>query len=201
MSLAEIAQTRQEYIAMLQEVVRTSLDRAESLGSEIATLTLHIPKEMGDEEERAVKAAAESYVRRHVLQVSVVKVTEEQSFFAVDERYPDGVPRRGTVIQVSDRDYMLYTEGRDEKEAFRGRVPTALRVTPQGGALASKKTLLQVNDLSQVNWRGFNARSQPISVYYGNLIAQILSHVAPDRVSKLYNDRAKSVLEERMWFL
>ena len=52
-----------------------------------------------------------------------------------------------------------------------------------------------------MNWRGFNARSQPISLYYGNLIARILSHVAPERIIGLYSDKARPVIQDRMWFL
>jgi len=137
------------------------------------------------------------------VQVVVVKVSEEDAFFVVDDRFNDGVPQRGTVLQVSERDYLLYTEGREEKESWAPfRTPVALRVTPQNGARSSgiRTILRQVNDLSQVNWRGFNARSKPISIYYGSLIAQLLSHVPPDNMKSL-SQPARQLLEERMWFI
>jgi len=63
------------------------------------------------------------------------------------------------------------------------------------------RTLLrQINDLSQVNWRGFNARSKPISIYYGSLIAQLLSHIPASRMKTL-PPAAKTLLQERMWFI
>jgi hypothetical protein len=80
----------------------------------------------------------------------------------------------------------------------------ALRVTPQGKNFVNQRVLAilrQINDLSQVNWRGFNARSQPISVYYGTLIARLLSHVPADTVGRLYETPARKLLEERMWFV
>jgi hypothetical protein len=146
--------------------------------------------------------SVENHNKRRTLEIAVVKGIEEDSFFAVDQRYQDGIAKRGTVLKVNDNDYMLYTEGRDEKEAWRTRVPTALRITPRRGTTGSHQQLLrQIQDLSQVKWRGFKARSQPISLYYGNLIARILSHVAPERVIGLYTDKAKFVIQDRMWFL
>jgi hypothetical protein len=152
----------------------------------------------------AIRMAAQSHKTKSLLQALVVKITEESSFFAVDDRYHDGVPRRGTVVQTTDRDFMLYTEGREEKEAWTSRLPVALRITPQGEPLPRPRilgVLRQINDLSQVNWRGLNARSKPISVYYGSLIARLLSHVSPEHVNDLYQENTQKMLEERMWFL
>jgi len=203
-SLAEVARTRQDYLLALQNVVKTTLERADHMGGKVSSLTIHAPKEMQRAEMDAIRTAVRSHKTNSLLQPLVIKVTEELTFFAVDDRYQDGVPQRGTVVQVSDRDYMLYTEGREEKEAWTARLPVALRVTPQGESLPRPRVLgalRQINDLSQVNWRGLNARSKPISIYYGSLIARILSHLSPEHVANLYQGEAHKTLEERMWFL
>lgn len=203
-SFAQVAKTRDAYLEGLQNVVKITLGKADQVGREVASLTLHAPKEMQRAEMDAIRIAARSHKTKSLLQTAVMKVTEELSFFAVDDRYQDGVPRRGTVIQVSDRDFMLYTEGREEREAWTTRLPVALRITPQGELLPRPRmlsALRQINDLSQVNWRGLNARSKPISTYYGTLIARLLSHVSPEHVSELYQQETQKVLEERMWFL
>jgi argonaute-like protein len=203
LALADVADNRKEYLRLLGTVVSTSLNKAESLGRTISSLTLHVPKQMSKREMDIVAEAVDNHVKQNIVQVIVVKVSEEDSFFAVDERFKDGVPQRGTVIQVSERDYLLYTEGREEKESWAPfRTPVALRVTPQnGGRYSGIRTILrQVNDLSQVNWRGFNARSKPISIYYGSLIAQLLGHVAPSDMKSL-SESAHRLLEDRMWFI
>lgn len=159
---------------------------------------------MGREEMQVIKLAVSEHVKQNILQILVVKVTEESSFFAIDDRFQDGVPRRGTAIQVSDSSYMLYTEGRDEKESWATRLPLALRITPQGENMPpemARAVLRQINDLSQVNWRGMNARAKPISIYYGHLIAKLLSHLPPDMVDGLYRDQTIRALAERLWFL
>jgi hypothetical protein len=204
LALADVADNRREYLTLLGKVVSTSLERAEVIGRTISSLTLHVPKEMSREELDVIHSAVRGHVKQNILQVVVVKVSEEDMFFAVDTGFKDGVPRRGTVIQVTDREYLLYTEGRDEKESWASfRSPVALRVTPQGGGRHSggiKTVLRQINDLSQVNWRGFNARSKPISTYYGSLVAQLLSHIPADRMKNL-SAASRQLLEERMWFI
>lgn len=203
-SLARVAKTRNEYLHGLQQIVKTTLSKAEQISNQVASLTVHVPKEMQRTEMNEIKLAARSYKAKTLLHTLVIKVTEESRFFAVDDRYQDGIPRRGTAVQVSDRDFMLYTEGREEKETWTTRLPVALRVTPQGELLPRSRiigALRHINDLSQVNWRGLNARSKPISIYYGNLIAKLLSHISPGSVDRLYEDEAKGLLEQRMWFL
>jgi len=204
LALADVTDRHDEYLNLLGKVVSTSLERAEALRRPISSLTLHVPKQVSREEMAVVNAAVNAHANENILQVVVAKVSEEDTFFAVDSQFKDGVPRRGTVLQVSDRDYVLYTEGRDEKESWVNyRSPVALRVTPMNGArhsVAVRSVLRQINDLSQVNWRGFNARSKPISVYYGSLIAQLLSHVPATRMKSLSAD-VRSLLERRMWFI
>ncbi|MCL4853700.1 MAG: hypothetical protein KJZ78_20280, partial [Bryobacteraceae bacterium] len=160
--------------------------------------------DMSRAELEVIHAAVRGHVKQNILLVVIVKVSEEEMFFAVDTGFKDGVPRRGTVVQITDRDYLLYTEGRDEKETWASfRSPVALRVTPQAGARHAggiKTVLRQINDLSQVNWRGFNARSKPISTYYGSLVAQLLSHLPADRM-KTISQSGRQLLEERMWFI
>lgn len=203
-SLASPATSEAEYLGALRNVVTTTLNRADQQNSNASSLTVHAPKEMGRDEMAVIRTAVLSHQKKNVLQILLAKVTEEFSFFAVDDRFRDGVPQRGTAVQITDRDFMLYTEGRDEKQSWSSRLPVALRVTPQGEPLPTQNALnvlRQINDLSQVNWRGFNARSKPISVYYGNLIARLLSHVAPTSVADLYQQSALKMLEERLWFL
>jgi hypothetical protein len=203
-SLADVARTRTEYLNSLRNVVSTSLDKVERSGSHIASLTIHLPKEISYEESIAVGEAVRSQEGKSFTQISIVKVTDEDSYFVVDNRFPDGIPSRGTVIQTGDKDFMLYTEGREEKQSFRKRLPTALRIAPQTEQLApsfAMELIRQVHDLSQVNWRAFNARSRPISILYGELIAKILSHVPQSSVNDLYTKEALKTLEERMWFI
>jgi hypothetical protein len=203
-ALAECVQTREQYLQTLRTVVTESLRKAEQLDEKVTSLTLHVPKEMGHDEMTAIEDGVKAHSSKYFPQISVLKITDESQLFAIDQSTTEGVPPRGIVIKSSDEDYMLYTEGREEKLTWRYRLPTALRIRPQSGYGSQNRimeAIRQVYDLSQVNWRGFNAQTRPISILYSGLIAEILSHVPAEQVSNLYKDEARKVLEKRMWFL
>lgn len=203
-TLANVARTHKDYLDSLQKVVSSSINKAEQSGSHVTSVTLHLPKEVSYEESDVVARAVRNQEARTVAQISIAKVTDEASFFAVNENSPDGLPSRGTVIQTSDDDFMLYTEGREERQSFRNRIPTALRIAPQSIQITESQTMeiiRQIHNISQVNWRAFNARSRPISILYGELIAKLLSHVPQNSVGNLYTKEALTMLEERMWFI
>jgi hypothetical protein len=204
MTLAEVAKTDRERLESLRNLINTSIGRLEQAGDFPTSITLHLPKELNREETKVISNTIENRITKTVYQLSAVKVTDEESYFAVDGSSDDGIPSRGVVIQTTDTDFMLYTEGREERQAWRKRLPTALRIGIQTKQVTQSQTMQlvrQVNDLSQVNWRAFNARSRPISILYSELIAKILSHVPRNSVTELYTGEARKTLEERMWFI
>jgi len=204
MVIADIAQSRQQYLQLLRRIVEESLKKARGYGTDVSTLTLHLPKEFSREENDVVTSTVKEHLTGNLPFISAIKVTDEGAFFFVDDNSVDGVPRRGTVIQVTDRNYVLYTEGSEEKQVWRYRTPSALRISPLLASMHDvgiQEAIRQVNDLSQVNWRGFNARSRPISIYYGKLIAGILSRLPVTHIADLYTDKARALLETRLWFL
>jgi hypothetical protein len=203
-AIAKIAQTHDQYLKLLRHTVEQTLTRALEKQSKPTSLSIHVPKEFSRNERRAVAESASTVANAQTSEVNVVRVNDEDYLFAVDPTSKDGIPPRGTVVEFSPREFMLYTEGRDEKQAWSQRAPSALRILPQDERvtpLKSKALIAQINDLSQVNWRGFNARSRPISILYGSLIARVLSHVPEGSLNKLYEEKALDLLQSRMWFL
>jgi hypothetical protein len=203
-AIANVARTREEYLKLLGGIVEESLKKARDIGTHINTLTLHLPKEFSRDENQVVTTTVKKHSLNGLPLISVVKITDEGSYFFIDDTSPEGVPRRGTVIQVADRNYVLFTEGKEETQVWRYRVPTALRISPLLASMHDshiREAIRQVCDLSQVNWRGFNARSRPISIFYGSLIARILSHLPLSHAIGIYSEKSRPMLETRMWFL
>lgn len=197
-TFANVAHTQAEYLAGLKATVAESLGRITAEGPPPESLSLHLPKEFGREEAEVLNEIVRDYDSQGRFRIHTLKVTDEENFFIVDNAAPDGVPARGTCVQISDRDFLLYTEGREEKQKWRNRIPTALRVryydrdTPPS---VITDLVSQVFDLGQSNWRGFNALSRPVSVLYSELIAELLGHgIVPE-------GKVKDALSTRLWFL
>lgn len=200
LSLARVARNASEYSKLLGEVVSESLKKALDSGP-VRSLTLHVPDQLRRDDLNVIRGIATSF--KGGTPVSVVKVVDEEHLFAVDDS-PTGVPARGTVIRVGDREYLLYTEGREEIQNWRFRLPAVQHLTvlePSPSDVFAADLVAEVQDMSQVNWRGFNATSRPISIYYGNLIANILGHMPPALVDHLYDSSIRQLLERRLWFL
>ena len=205
LSLGSIANTRNEYLALLDEVVSSSLTRALKTHGAVSSLTLHVPKEMGNDEDAVIRRAVKQFSTQGTdVRIYVFKVSDEEQFFLTDDSVADRAVPRGTVVQIADEEFLLYTEGREERQSWTTRPPSALRVRPQAGPYLRSQildSLRKINDLSQINWRGLNAQARPISIEYGNQIARLLSHVPAPAAHNLYTTDSKRVLEERMWFI
>jgi len=192
--------TRDKYLSALRQAVAASVRQLCSTEQIEDALVLHLPKEFGEEEREQVELGLKDGNPTAVTQCDVLKITDEHRFFLVDEGHPSGVPNRGVCARVRADEYILYTEGRDEKLSWSGRAPSALRVRRYGGAsqssLLTDELIAQVFDLSQANWRGFNARSRPVSILYSELIARELAYAAlsPRPNQPLHFD-------SRLWFL
>ena len=197
-TFANAAHSTQEYLSGLKATVGQALEKIAAENLPIETLSLHVPKEFGREEAEVLKEVVHGYHKEGRVRIHTLKVTDDDSFFVVDNAAPDGVPARGTCVKIGERDFLLYTEGREEKQKWRNRIPTALRVRYYDGDTPPSVVtdlVSQVFDLGQSNWRGFNALSRPVSILYSELIAALLAHgIVPD-------GKLKDTLSTKLWFL
>ena len=184
------------FMRELENTLRNTIAQMRLRKPNAAALTLHFPKDFSfDERELCKKVAADASTS--IPRIEFVKVTEEDRFFAIDDESPDQVPRRGTCIKLSNTDFLLYTEGSEERQTWVNRPPSAVRIRHYGefGAdLPTREIIGQVFDLSLSNWRAFNARGYPVSIFYSKLISRILQHADLSDVHGTH-------LSDRMWFL
>lgn len=133
---------------------------------------------------------------------SVIKVNHHNRFFGINRAVNSFVPYEATKVRLGPREYLVWFEGifpdrPNVTKAFAG--PTHLqflRVEKEQTSMAEERELLQdLVNLSGANWRGFNAKSAPISVFYCHLVADMVHD---------FNERdlpLPEVLEIRPWFL
>ncbi len=131
---------------------------------------------------------------------AVVKVNSKNRFFGINTAVNSMVPFEATQLRLGRGEYLVWFEGifpdkTTVNKAFPG--PTHLRFLHAiNGAGISDDVLLQdLVNLSGANWRGFNAKSAPVSVFYCHLIA--------DRVREFHELGLPlpPVQDIRPWFL
>jgi argonaute-like protein implicated in RNA metabolism and viral defense len=188
-------ETREQHLTELRKTAAGALKKALEVGDHIKGLVIHFPKEFGRDERAEVEQAVKEVSNESTFASHLMKVTQEDRFFAFDDSQ-NGIPPRGTCVKLGANEYMLYTEGAEEKAAWSNRLPTAIRIKHFDATdkLMTGDLVSQIFDLSLVNFRGFNSKAFPISLYYSYLIASVLKRGTGVQLSE-------EVLGNKMWFL
>jgi hypothetical protein len=112
---------------------------------------------------------------------AVIKVNHKSRFFGINRAINSLVPYEATKVRLSSSEHLIWFEGiypdkPNVTKAFPG--PTHLqflRVNDEPAGPAEQRELLQdLVNLSGANWRGFNAKSAPVSVFYCHLVAELV---------------------------
>ncbi|WP_165227031.1 Piwi domain-containing protein [Aquisphaera insulae] len=108
----------------------------------------------------------------------VLKFDDDSKYFGYDESANSMVPYEGSYIKLSKTEFLMWFEGlQKNRPNVRGKIGRPVHVEfryPARDELSDDQMRGHVQDavnLSGANWRGFNAKSLPISIYYAKLIA------------------------------
>lgn len=131
---------------------------------------------------------------------AVVKVNHRNRFFGVNLKINSLVPYEGTVVNLGGREHLIWFEGifpdrQTVTKAFPGPTHVAfLRISDENAA-ADNALLQDLVNLSGANWRGFNAKSAPVSVFYCHLVADFVREFQQRQLP------LPKVQDLRPWFL
>lgn len=131
---------------------------------------------------------------------AVVKVNHKSRFFGINRDVNSLVPYEATRVRLGPREYLVWFEGifpdkTTVNKAFPG--PTHLQIlrVSDENRISDEVLLQDLVNLSGANWRGFNAKSTPVSVFYCHLVADLV-HDFHER-----NLPLPAVKDIRPWFL
>lgn len=108
-----------------------------------------------------------------------MKFNDRNRYFGYAAQHNSRVPFESTIVSLSDSEYIVWFEGLQYgKMALHKKTASPLHVKftfPRRLTITQKKRYLQdAINLSGANWRGFNAKAAPVSIYYAKLIAEYL---------------------------
>ena len=146
--------------------------------SQKASVVIHTPFKLRKSEMDAVRTVIAEFAD---IPFVVVKVNTENKFFGYQFSHNSLVPYESSLVALSEKEYLVWFEGLNPKNpsAFkRFSGPTHVEfLYPNVGELRKLKRDSFIQDLVNlggVNWRGFNARTLPVSTYYCELVARFL---------------------------
>lgn len=108
-----------------------------------------------------------------------LKFNDHNRFFGFATSQNSLVPYESSLVQLAHNEYLVWFEGLqygqpNVKKMVGGPMHVKF-VYPERIGFESKMAYLQdAINLSGANWRGFNAKSLPVSVYYAQIIARYL---------------------------
>ena len=111
-----------------------------------------------------------------------IKFNDKNSFFGFSVDHNSRVPYEGTVAPLSQREYLMWFSGLgldDSKVPKKPERPVHLSILYPETRLSEadlKRVLQDAMNIAGANWRGFSAKSMPISVYYAKIIADYYAH-------------------------
>ena len=109
-----------------------------------------------------------------------LKFNDRNRFFGFAKGHNSRVPYESSLIRLSNNEFLVWFEGLQYGQpTVSKRVGNPLHIQftfPLSGLSGDKQRahLQDAINLSGANWRGFNAKSLPISVYYAQIIARYL---------------------------
>lgn len=191
---------KDDYIAKLKDTLRTVLEQSVDQYNRVI---LHTSFKLKREEINAIKETVNSVVKKdsnESCKFAVIKINHNNRFFGFNPGANNMVPFEGSYVSLGKGEYLIWFEGifRDQptaNRAFPG--PTHVQVVPiDAKQYISHDELLQdLLNLSGANWRGFNAKSSPVSIFYCHLIAKMV------RDFQLRELPMPAVQDLKPWFL
>lgn len=145
---------------------------------DVEECVVHLPYKIEWNEMRSIEEAVKSAETDHPLGIKIVKINTHNRFFGFSSHVTK-VPYESTFVELSSKDYLIWTEGLQYgKELVNKRISEPIHVEFLYGDIRDydeAKTYLQdIINLTGANWRGFNSKAQPISIYYSKLIADFM---------------------------
>ena len=169
------------YIAALGDNLKKVLQDSAGYFNRVV---IHTSFKLKHEEISTIQQSARDvakYTDKSKCRFAVIKVNPKSRFFGINRAINSLVPYEGTKVRLSASEHLVWFEGiypdkPNVTKAFPG--PTHLqflRVNDEPVGPAEQRELLQdLVNLSGANWRGFNAKSAPVSVFYCHLVAELV---------------------------
>jgi len=172
------SQNRDDYLTELkQSIERIVLDNRDSFDR----FVIHAPYKIRRDELKSIQEAFSNFGSDRNYQFVVLRINTNNDFFGYSTTNNSLIPFESTYVSLAWDEYLVWFEGlnyQNPKAARRYSRPVHIVFHYSNMELSAQDRLDYLQDavnLSGANWRGFNAKSVPVSIYYAQLIARFTS--------------------------
>ena len=186
------------YEQRLTEAITEALQ--EGGGSDVAPkrIVIHLARRTGQRELRAAQNALAAAGMQDV-PVAFLRIDDTSLFEFLDGTDKRYAPPKGLILRLGERRALLQVETITAYGPARRPLLVELDERSTVGPDDFGSLALQVYRLGHANWRGFNARSKPVTLLYGERLAELVGYLTQRGE---WNPSAMSAdLRHRPWFL
>ncbi len=191
------AADEETYGARLDEALTAALTNDVDRDQPFKRLVVHLTKKTGWREIEAVRTAIER--ARVRLETAFVRLDDSTLYDIADGGTDTLAPPKGLAVKLSARRALLQAEGLGPLGPPDGPLLLELDERSDVGSEAVDDLVDQAFRLAHANWRAFNARSQPVTLAYGEILARLVGYL--EEVDTWDPSSLRSELRERPWFL
>lgn len=149
-----------------------------SMAAKYDKFIIHTPFKLKSDEVEALKAGLTDVAEKEIV---VMKFNEHSKYFGFSPGNNSKVPFESSCVPLGGRQYLVWFEGLQyHNPTLRRRIAKPMHIE----FIYSSNKDLNSNDetnylqdainLSGANWRGFNAKTSPVSIYYAKIIADYI---------------------------
>ncbi len=191
-----------EYEKGVEDLVYEAVYEYAKTEGEPEQIAFHFTKRPGRREIESVNRAVSRL--DFEIKYALIHVNSTSGFHLFDTSDPTRVPIVGLKVNLSNHGALLLLGGRDVR-GLRPSIgtPSVLDVSVDKRSTVEQREyhrlIDQVFNLAFVNWRGFNARTIPVTTYYGYLMAKIIGGIESIEEWNLISNNPS--LMDKAWFL
>ncbi len=165
-----------DYEQRLTEAVKEALEEGRNADLETERVVIHLAHRTGEREIRAAQGALAAAQMEH-LPVAFLRVDDTSLFEFLDGTDKRYAPPKGLTLRLGERRALLQVES---LTAFGpARRPLLIELDERSSVSPNDfgGLVLQIFRLGHANWRGFNARSKPVTLFYGERLAELVGYM------------------------
>ncbi len=169
------SEDKEQYLNGLTEKIKSVINES---SKQYKRFVIHTPFKLKRDEMQAIQKALEGVKNESREKIFVVlKFNDNSKYFGFALNNNSKVPYESSYISLGKKQYLIWFEGLQyHNPTIRRRIARPMHIefvyTNNELTYDDEKSYLQdAINLSGANWRGFNAKTLPVSVYYAKLIA------------------------------
>ncbi|MBP3366164.1 MAG: hypothetical protein J6K96_04125 [Treponema sp.] len=177
----------EDYAKNLSESLKSIINEYSNLYD---SFVIHTSFRIKNRDIETIKSVLDEIQKDKDVRLAVLRFDDNHDYMGFDSGFNSLVPLESSKVCLSYNKFLIWFEGQQYgKFAIKHRIGAPVKVTidyPNKISDSEKEEYLQdAINLSGANWRGFNAKSIPVSLLYAELISHFISAFSKYKLSEI----------------